>query len=280
MPELKLRDWVRVVDGTQDSPVIVHAPHGGTAIPPECRAEFVVSDAELESELLALTDHGVDTFARAALRRAGGSAVVNRLSRFVVDVERFPGPEEEKNAVGMGVLYTHGTQRQRLRAIPEDAVDDYMRFFGEYSAALANLVNRALARHGRAIIVDVHSYHRAVLPHEVHATEPRPELCVGYESFHMTDELREVVRSCFDHLEQGDNETFHGSYVPLEHYRRDERVQSVMLEIRRDMYMDEATGKRNRRAMQSIGNSLTELVSTFGLVRTCEGFGAEALAGP
>ena len=279
MPELQLRDWVKVVDGTMSSPVIIHAPHGGTSIPAESRKEFVVTDAELDAEILALTDHSVDDFARAAKRRAGGSVVINRLSRFVVDVERFPGPEEEKNAVGMGVLYTHGSQRQLVRSIPDEAVADYMRFFVEYSVLLARLVNRAIAAHGRAIIIDVHSYHRAVLPHELHVTEPRPELCVGYEEFHMSDELRGAVADCFAGFEQGDNQTFHGSYVPLEHYRRDARVQSVMLEIRRDMYMDEATGARNTKRVSDIGASLAALVERFTPVTTCEGFAPGAMSG-
>lgn len=271
MPELRLRDWVKVVDDTERSPVIIHAPHGGTSIPEESRDEFVITDGELDAEILALTDHAVDAFARAALRQAGGSAVINRLSRFVVDVERFPGPEEEKNAVGMGVLYTHGSQRQLVRSIPAEAVASYMRFFDEYSSVLANLVNLAIARHGRAIIVDVHSYHRAVLPHELHASEPRPELCVGYEEFHIDAELRDAVATCFADFEQGDNQTFHGSYVPLEHYQRDKRVQSVMLEIRRDRYMDEVTGKRDARRVKAIGASLASLVERYSNVTTCEG---------
>lgn len=277
MPGLRLRDWVTVVDDTERSPVIIHVPHGGTSIPAESRGEFVIRDEELDAEILALTDHAVDAFARAALRQTGGSAVINRLSRFVVDVERFPGPEEEKNAVGMGVLYTHGSQRQLVRSIPDDAVAGYMRFFDEYSAVLANLVNLAIARHGRAIIIDVHSYHRAVLPHELHATEPRPELCVGYEEFHIDRELRAAVATSFAGFEQGDNQTFHGSYVPLEHYRRDERVQSVMLEIRRDMYMDETTGKRAAPKVREIGDSLAALVRNLSPERTCEGFTPNAM---
>jgi hypothetical protein len=31
--------------------------------------------------------------------------------------------------------------------------------------------------------------------------------------------------------------------VPTEHYRRDLRVRSVMLEVRRDLYCDETTGE-------------------------------------
>jgi N-formylglutamate deformylase len=33
------------------------------------------------------------------------------------------------------------------------------------------------------------------------------------------------------------NGPFRGSYVPLRHYPRDDRVTSLMLEIRRDIYL-------------------------------------------
>ena len=38
------------------APVIAHVPHASTAIPPEVRAEIVLTDEELADELLRLTD--------------------------------------------------------------------------------------------------------------------------------------------------------------------------------------------------------------------------------
>jgi N-formylglutamate amidohydrolase len=38
------------------------------------------------------------------------------------------------------------------------------------------------------------------------------------------------------------NTPFAGALVPLERYRQDQRVHSVMIEVRRDLYMDESTG--------------------------------------
>jgi hypothetical protein len=35
---------------------------------------------------------------------------------------------------------------------------------------------------------------------------------------------------------------FSGALVPARHYRRDPRVQSVMVEVNRRLYLDEATG--------------------------------------
>lgn len=258
---LQLPDWVEVIDETARTPVIVHAPHGGTAIPESARSEFVGGAEAIAAEVLALTDHHVDEFTRRALRDAPASAVISRLSRMVVDVERFPGPAEEKNAVGQGVLYTHGSQRQRIRVIPEHARDGYMAFFDDYSATVTRLVEQALTVHGRAVIIDVHSYNTAPAPHELHTDDPRPELCVGYEDFHMSANLREAVAGAFADYQQGDNQTFHGAYVPLRHYQQDARVQSVMLELRRDQYMDESTGEIDGAAAERFGGSLAALLA-------------------
>ena len=39
------------------------------------------------------------------------------------------------------------------------------------------------------------------------------------------------------------NEPLTGTYVPLHHYGQDDRVHSLMLEIRRDVHLDEPGGR-------------------------------------
>lgn len=255
----RLNDYVQITDATSQSPVIIHAPHGGTLLPPGVREQFTIGSHELEAEHHELVDHATDTIARQALSQAKASAVINRLSRLVVDVERFDDPSEEKNAVGMGVLYTHGSRRQRLRDLPAD-VSDLKRFFVDYSEAVTHLVERALAVHGRAVVLDVHSYPSQPQLHELHTDEPPPPLCVGFETFHCTPELRELVGRSFAAFRQGDNQTFHGAYVPLKYYLAEPRVQSVMLEIRRDQYMDESRTVIDPARVSQLGACLSDVV--------------------
>ncbi|MEJ3404786.1 N-formylglutamate amidohydrolase [Rathayibacter sp. YIM 133350] len=250
--------YARVLDRTDASPVIVHAPHGGRAIPAEHRGAFTIGDAELSAELDAMTDHFTDELAASV---DGVSHVINRLSRFVVDVERFPDESEEMNAVGMGVLYTHGSRRQRIRSVSTAERDTLLDFFGAYSAAVTDLTDRALERHGRVVIIDVHSFPQHPLPYELHADERRPELCLGFDAAHAPAETIAAVRDAFDGWDVGANEPFHGAYVPLKHYQRDARVQAVMLEIRRDRYMDEGSGRRGRAAFDGLRRSIQALVN-------------------
>lgn len=251
---------VRVADNTATSPVIVHAPHGGRAIPDRFRPAFSVSDAELGAELNAMTDHFTDAIASAV---ADVSVVVNGLSRFVVDVERFDDDSEEMNAVGMGVRYTHGSRGQLIRVVPESDVAPLKRFFNDYSDTLSRFTDAALAQHGRALIIDLHSFPQVALPYELHSEQARPQLCIGFDEFHASEGLLAEVASAFDWLDQVPNEPFQGAYVPMAHYRRDARVQAVMLEIRRDTYMDEVAVLADAAACARISASVAHLAAGF-----------------
>jgi hypothetical protein len=68
-------------------------------------------------------------------------------------------------------------------------------------------------------------------------------VCIGTDRFHIPEALIELTRAAFAGIDGGiDLDTpFAGTYVPLRHYRSDSRVRSAMIEIRRDLYLDEPT---------------------------------------
>ena len=249
-----------LTDNSATSPVILHAPHGGRLIPNEHLEAYVVSGAELEAEKNVMTDHVTDRLVRGI---TGASSMVNELSRLTVDVERFADDAEEMNAVGMGALYTHGSRGQRIRDLARADEPTLMKYFRDYSNAFAALVNATLLRHGRAVIVDVHSYPEQALAYELHAKDPRPELCLGYESFHAPAQFVTQVTEAFAPLQVLTNAPFSGTYVPLEHYKTDARVHSVMLEIRRDVYLNESTLALKPTSFHDLGNSLQHLVNAI-----------------
>ena len=108
-------------------------------------------------------------------------------------------------------------------------------------------------------MIDVHSYAIEALPYELHAGDRRPALCIGYDERHVNASLLDCVRAAFRHLGQADNEPFAGAYVPLKHFGRDRRVQSVMLELRRDRYMDERSGRLVEPAVDALGDAVVRL---------------------
>jgi N-formylglutamate amidohydrolase len=225
------------------SAVVILAPHGGRVIPAEHRDAFLISPEALEVEQDLMIDHHTDLLARALVERTGASAVINTLSRFVVDVERFPDEREEMNQVGMGVLYTHGSQRQPIRNMERTHQGALLEFFHDYSAAITNLVGEVLDRHDHALILDLHSFPLSPLPYELHHDERRPQLCLGHEEPHVPSVFMQQLRHELADWDITDNEPFHGSYVPLQFLGSNPRVTSVMLEIRRDTYLTEPAGE-------------------------------------
>jgi N-formylglutamate deformylase len=232
-----------VAGGEPATPVLVHVPHAGTHIPADVRARLRVDDDALAAEVLALTDHRTDELA-ADVATVGASRVVARASRLVVDPERFLDRDrEEMEQVGMGAVYTRGAWGERLRDDdPDHRAALLARYFHPHHRAVEAEVDRLLARFGRCVVVDLHSYPTATLPYELHGGGRRPPLCVGTDPDHTPDGLLAlVVDAAADAgLATAVDTPFAGTFVPTRHLG-DRRITSVMLEFRRDTHLDERT---------------------------------------
>ncbi|MFJ8944431.1 N-formylglutamate amidohydrolase [Streptomyces sp. NPDC102395] len=234
-----------LLPGAEGSPVILHVPHSARAIPPEVRAGIVLDDGALERELDHITDAHTAEIAELAARSAPLAPwrFVNRLSRLVVDPERFPDEREEMLSVGMGAVYTRTTHGRALRPAGADPGPLVDRYFRPYARAMSEAVAERLAAVGRAVIIDVHSYPSERLPYELHGDGPRPPVCLGTDSFHTPPALTAAAREAFAAVgETGLDSPFGGTYVPLEYYGSEPRVSALMVEIRRDTYMTEPGG--------------------------------------
>lgn len=256
-------------DGT--SHVLIHAPHGGKQIPDLAYGSLIIDPEELSAEILAMTDShtgqmalDVSAHAFAYGKQRKNSAVFRNLtSRLVVDPERFPDEREEMNAVGMGAVYTHGSRRQQIRvdhpAIAQRLIKLY---FTPYANSLEHQVDGLLKRFNRASIVDLHSYASKALPYELHGDGERPQICLGFDDFHVIPAQVKMVTEIFEEAgyEVSQNTPFAGTYVPLKHYGSDARVSSLMFEIRRDMYMDELTGDIIKDKYQHLVHTLSKAV--------------------
>ncbi len=219
--------------------VVLHVPHAGVRVPGWARPDRL-DDEELAAEVAALTDHRTDVLARAAVGDATGAAagdavvLVNDVSRFVVDVERFPDAREPMRAVGMGAVYTHGTRGQRIRSddpAHEAALLDA--FFRPWARRVERAVRAALVR-GPVVLLDVHSYPRDPLPYERGAGD-RPEVGLGTDARHTPPWLLAAAREAFAGFGTACDTPFAGTYVPLA-LLGDARVASIMLEVRRDVH--------------------------------------------
>ncbi|MFJ9038894.1 N-formylglutamate amidohydrolase [Streptomyces sp. NPDC102406] len=256
----------RLVPGDPASPVVLHVPHGSRTVPASVRAGLLLDAAALERELDLITDARTQDIAELAANAAAVTPwrFVNERSRLVVDPERFPDEREEMRAVGMGAVYTRTTHRTPLR--PEPPADEaalLTTYFHPYAEAMTRAVDDRLAATGRAVIIDVHSYPSRALPYELHGTDPRPAVCLGTDPFHTPDPLLEQAREAFAPLgECRTNTPFAGTYVPLRHYGGDARVSALMLELRRDVYLDEPVTPHA--GLEKAAACLAELIEAVG----------------
>lgn len=234
-----------LLPGAPHSPVLLHVPHSSRAVPADVRPGIVLSDAELERELDHMTDSHTAEIAGRAAELAGVTPwrFVNRVSRLVVDPERFPDEREEMTAVGMGAVYTRTSHREVLRPGGADPAPLIERYFRPYARAMTEAVADRLAATGRAVIIDVHSYPAQPLPYELHGEGPRPPVCLGTDAFHTSPGLLAAAREAFTPCgKTGLDSPFGGTYVPLDFYGRRAEVGALMVEIRRDTYMTEPGG--------------------------------------
>ena len=231
------------------------------SFPRTCGPSIVLDDVALERELDAMTDSFTDVVATQVANRAAERPwlFVNRLSRLVVDPERFPDEREEMNTVGMGAVYTRTSTGDVLR---DGSVDDFSglvdRFFTPYSRAFADLVDQRLAATGHVTIIDLHSYPLEPLPYELH-DGPRPEVCLGTDPFHTPADLRDQALHSFSDFTLGFDSPFAGCYVPLTHHGVNRSVHALMIELRRDLFLDD-THALVGPALEPVVSSIARLV--------------------
>ena len=248
--------------------MILHIPHSARTIPAGLRDQFVLSDRELEAELLLMTDAFVDElFARPTAVWPAPAVVRFPLSRLVVDVERFPDDvDEPMSRVGMGMIYTRTAAGAALRRPlqPEEA-KALRESYDAYHRLLAQYVADELAQTGRALIIDCHSFPSRPLPCDMDRSIPRPDFCLGTDPVHTPDDLirfavTELVALGYSVLL---NQPYSGTLVPLDYLGMDRRVASLMIEVNRSLYMDEAAGAKTA-GFAVLAERLDSLLSRMG----------------
>ena len=223
--------------------VVVHVPHASTVIPVVLRDQFVLNNDDLQREVRVMTDHLTDVL----FELPGVTSVRFPVSRLVLDPERFESDEFEIMALkGMGVVYTHTSEMMQLRRAL--SADERARLIADYyrphHAELESAVARGLEQAGRCLLIDAHSFPAVALPYELDQGFPRPDICIGTDAFHTPVALRDVAVKVAKEVGWSVkiNRPFSGALVPTAFYRSDARVDAIMIEVNRRLYLDEVSG--------------------------------------
>ena len=228
--------------------IVLHIPHASKHIPNEYIKYFNLSKKDLEIELLKMTDHFTDEL----FDFLGDN--INQLkfpvSRLLVDVERFEKDElEPMSKVGMGCVYEKTHDGKSLKLVNDVRDELINKFYKTHHEHFTKIVDKKLKENNKVLIIDCHSFPKYPLPYELDQKMDRPEICIGTDNFHTSEELKSSLSELFEksNFTVKYNAPFKGSIVPLKFYNKDKRVQSVMIEVRRDLYMNEHSGAKNKK---------------------------------
>jgi len=199
----------------------------------------------LHDELLPMTDWYADEL----FINGVGIPIVAPVSRIICDTERFRNDEDEPmSKIGMGACYTR--THDLKYAIPWNEGHREWALHNIYDIHHTNLemaVDRALSEHGKALILDCHSFSPVPLPYEPDQNLDRPDICIGTDEFHTPVWLKEAAE---DYCRSKGysvkvNSPYSGTIVPLKHLGKDSRVHSLMIEINRGLYLIDGTSEKN-----------------------------------
>lgn len=226
----------------KESALLLHLPHSSTAIP-QAYQSIYPDRALLQRELLRMTDRYTDE-----LFQSDDTRIVFPVSRLLCDVERFREPAMEcMTKKGMWICYTRCSDGRLLAEFGGAHIRHILRrYYDAHHRRFFELTEEKLRAFGQVLIVDCHSFPSAPLPYELSQRKPRPDICIGTDAYHTPEALVRGLEACFrkNGFSTKRNEPFSGTIVPLPYFRKVPAVHSVMLEVNRALYMDEASANK------------------------------------
>jgi N-formylglutamate deformylase len=258
--------------------MILHIPHASRNIPEAIRAQFVLDDRALEEELLRVTD----AFTDELFICPGACRVISEVSRLVVDVERFSRDRDEPmSRVGQGMIYTQTCLGEPLRRALPDGERRLLKsaYYVPHHEFLRRAVLDELLAGGRALIVDCHSFPSRPQPCDERQDENRLDFCIGTDAFHTPPGLLQAVESALrgNGYSVGVNSPYSGTLVPSAYHRKNPNVWSVMIEVNRNLYMDEITGNKlsGFHSVKERIQSILKELAAFGVTAKGPGNGVQ-----
>jgi N-formylglutamate deformylase len=220
-------------------PLVVAAPHVGTHLPPDIAARMNATGLSVGE-----TDYHVHRLFDFT-RDLGGSTLFATHSRYVADLNRdpdgqflYPGKFETPICpecdFDRNPIYSDGAP-----LLAEDVMARRTLYWQPYHDKLRNLLDRAAARHGFALLIDAHS----IRPSIPNLFEGRlPDLNFGLNDGRSAAAgLAEVIRgwalrqSRYSYVIDG---RFKGGYTTRHYGQPDRRIHALQIEIVQDTYLN------------------------------------------
>jgi N-formylglutamate deformylase len=248
-----------------ETPVVVSVPHAGNEVGGFASALVPGLDVRCDADLF------VDQLYAGAPR---GAFIRAHLSRFVCDLNRdaddvspraVPAHPAPRNADGRGFVWEVTTTGAPALARPLTLEEWQARraIHASYHGAIDTAMERARARFGFAVLVDGHSM--PSVGHQGHTDPGRPRADIVPGDRNGTScapALSALVGEHFgEHgLSVAFNEPYRGGFITAHHGRPAESFHAIQIEMRRDLYMNEAAFSPLPDRMKSLSQVLATLL--------------------
>jgi N-formylglutamate amidohydrolase len=221
----------------------LHIPHSSPAIP--SLQGYVINQDILDAEILKLTDWYTDQL----FGNTTDVSIIAPFSRIFCDPERFTDDSQEEMAkFGMGVLYETLDSGKLMRKVTLQirayALDNY---YYPHHNKLNKAVKEELKQSGSTLVVDCHSFPSTPLKRALSQDLHTPDYNMGTDAFHTPQKLINFSKEYFENLgySLGIDTPYSGALVPMEHYQKNKKVEAIMLEVNRRMYLNEPTNEKS-----------------------------------
>lgn len=231
--------------------VILHIPHAGIETPKEFLGVVCVPDDDLRRNVFKEVDMYIDHL----FAMEGVCTLRPSFSRHVCDVERFRDDAKEAESLrGRGLFYTHFESGERFREYDTQLRQRVVtELYDVHHAKLTRVVQNKLLRFGLCRIIDCHSFSDM---------SGYPDFCIGVDQFHTPKNLYDSLRNLINKAGYTVriNYPYSGSLVPFDHYQKDSRVHSIMIEVNKRLYMDESTFQK-KESFADIGQLCQNMIA-------------------
>jgi N-formylglutamate deformylase len=264
------------------TPLVLSVPHAGVALTGFEGSLASTLDVRGDADLFVDRLYGIDVPVRSA--DAGldrHEYVAASLSRFVCDMNRHPDdvstvavPEHPapKNADGRGFVWAVTTTGDPVLAQPLTLEQWRARqaIHTAYHAAISQALARARDRFGFAVLLDGHSMPSVGRAGHKDPGRQRADIVPGdRDGTSCSPDLSRLVMAHFKShgYSVAFNDPYKGGFVTTHHGRPADAVHAIQVEIRRDLYMDEALFMPRLEEFSRLQDVLRELVKFMGAWR-------------
>ena len=216
----------------------------------------------MNGEILKLTDWYTDDL----FQSPDNISITADFSRIFCDLERFSIDSEEVMAkFGMGVLYEKSDAGNIIRGVSKELRERILKeYYWKHHSNLSKAVAEQLEKYGKALIVDCHSFPSSPFIRDLNKDHNRPDFNIGTDGYHTPQKLIDVSKEFFQKkgYSLGVDWPYAGTLVPIEYYKKNKQVESIMLEINRKLYLNEPSNEKSENYLE-IKKVTSEFLKVF-----------------